>query len=60
MSRKNVEIYKYAGGNEAIDRFADPSEELWIVNAKAGRKVVILPPGSTEDDAWGRYEERFC
>ena len=56
---KNVEIYPYAGGNETIDKFKQPGEELWIVNAKAGRKVVILTTGSNEDDAWDYYENKW-
>lgn len=58
-SRKHVVIHKYQGGNEAIDRFHDPDEEIWIVNGSAGRKVLILEPDSTDDDAWQVYQDRW-
>lgn len=59
MRRKDSEVFKYLGGNETIDRMTNPSEELWIVNSSAGRKVLILSPGSTADEAWALYVERW-
>lgn len=59
MRPKSVEIQRYAGGNETIDRLKSDDEEVWVVNARKGRKVLILPPGSSPDDAWEAYKARF-
>lgn len=59
VPKKNVEISLYTGGNETIDRLKGDDEEVWIVNAKEGRKVIILSLGSTSEEAWAEYERRF-
>lgn len=56
---KTVEIYAYTGGNEIVNRLTEPDEELWVVNGKAGRRIVIVPPGSTAEDAWSAYAGRY-
>jgi hypothetical protein len=53
-----VTVERYAGGNETIDRMMT-DENVWIVNAHAGRKVLILKPGGGEDDAWEQYLARW-
>jgi hypothetical protein len=60
MSRRQTQIHKYeAGMNPTIDRLRDEDEEVWVVNSAAGRRVVILPLDSTEEDAWNTYQDRF-
>lgn len=59
MRPASVEIQQYVGGNETIDRLKADDEEVWVVNGRKGRKVLILPPGSSPDDAWTTYKARF-
>lgn len=62
MSRTNSASFarKYAGGNEHLERvlaiYPLASEEVWVVNASKGIRLVILPIGSTQSDAYSRYE----
>lgn len=49
----------YPGGNETIDRLHDGTTDIWIVNGAKGRKVLLLPIGTTEQQALENYAERF-
>lgn len=57
VSRVNAS--PYAGGNETIDRLHDGTTDIWIVNGVKGRKVLLLPPGCSEEEAITTYKERY-
>jgi hypothetical protein len=58
--KRTDEVYKYeVGTNPTIDRFTEADEEVWIVQSSAGRRPVIVPLGSTADDAYKVYAEQF-
>lgn len=58
MSKSSKTIEKYAGGNATIDRLLT-DENVWIVNAHSGRRVLLLEPGGGEEEAWEMYLARW-
>lgn len=51
--------YPYPGGNATIDRMHDGTTDIWIVNGIAGRKVLLFPPGTTEEEALENYVSKY-
>ena len=59
MTSKKYVAYPYAGGNETIDRLHDGKTDIWVVNGSKGRKILLLPLGTTENEAIYAYKDKY-
>lgn len=57
-SRAYAQRYVH-GSNETIDRLHDGQTDIWIVNGIKGRKVLLMPPGTTQDEAKAHYDDLY-
>lgn len=57
----NVSADRYEGGNERIKpEWIDPSEVLWFVNGRYGRKPIIVPESDdSEERAMYEYFKKY-
>jgi len=55
----SIEVYKYQGFNETINRLTNENEQIWIVNGRNGRQVIVLEKDSSRDQAVAKYKELY-
>lgn len=55
---KSFYATKYEGGNATIDRLHDGESDIWMVNGRKGRKVLLMPIGATNQEAKDEYVRR--